>query len=100
MVCRERLSEVAWLDLEGRRLRRDPGDGLQWGLTEEVQPGSSFSLDEHGGEEKSFRDRLELVRPVLRWKGVVPVTRVTFRRNRRHCRCLLPCHRFSSRAVP
>jgi len=94
VVCGERLIEVALCDLEGRRLRRDPGDGLQLGLAEEVQPGSSFSHDEHGGEEESFHDQLELP-----WKGTVPVTHVTCRRNHRHC-CCLSCHQFSSRAVP
>lgn len=28
VVCGEKLSEVALLDLEGRRLGRDPGDSL------------------------------------------------------------------------
>lgn len=33
----------------GRRtLRGDPGDDLQWALTEKVQPGF-FPQDEHGG---------------------------------------------------
>lgn len=81
VVGGERLSEVALLDLQGRRLRRNPGDSLQRGLAEKVQPGSSFSQDEHGVEEKSFHDGLELSRPVLCWKGAVPITPVTFRRN-------------------
>lgn len=56
VMCGERLGKVALLSLGERRLKRDSGDGLQWGCTEEVQPGSSFSQGGHGGEEKSFHD--------------------------------------------
>lgn len=34
---------MALPDLEGRRLRMDPGDGLQWGLAVKVQPGTFVS---------------------------------------------------------
>lgn len=49
--------------------------------------------------ERSSHDWLEVVRPLLRWKGVVLITRVTFWRNRRHG-CRLPHHWSSSRAIP
>lgn len=46
VVFGERLGEVALPDLEGRRLRMDSGDGLQWGLAEKVQPGTFISPGE------------------------------------------------------